>query len=388
MPDIFDTLTEAKPKGDVFDTLAQGTSTPEKPADVFAHLGHEAAGYETKLAPEEEPKFQEWKAKVAPKDSGQDYDWRGFWKAGSELDKKTGHGTDKFKKPNHPTFSDQSQYSTSETPGGKWGKDESGKDTFTPSQWMTKDQQRAGQLKDYFKVKEPEAVLLPNDGETQGRDALKQFLEFKSTFDMTPAGFMAQGNAILDEGKREDVYNAFLNSQKDIANSPAGFFAEAHRAGMRGMDLPRTPVQKMYETLGFPQAYVERKPGEPELDGTGNPNLDKFIEGISSVAPKVGMVSGEEAQSWVNKLTSSDWWLGKDRSEEPPTIKPSEVGWIAGAHSGVLRSAAKTFNFFVSPEGVALLGTSILSEDAQRAVAGRSGFIPWYWTKVPLSSLA
>lgn len=66
--------------------------------------------YETKLTPEEESKFQEWKSKNAPKDSGQDYDLRGAFKAGVTPDEATGHWPDTFKKPNHPTFSDQSQY--------------------------------------------------------------------------------------------------------------------------------------------------------------------------------------------------------------------------------------------------------------------------------------
>ena len=66
--------------------------------------------YDTKLSPEDEAKFQDWKAKYAPNDSGQDYDLRGAYKAGVTPDPNTGHMPDTFKKPNHPTFSDQSQY--------------------------------------------------------------------------------------------------------------------------------------------------------------------------------------------------------------------------------------------------------------------------------------
>ena len=68
------------------------------------------AAYETKLTPDEEKEFQKWKAKVAPNDSGQDYDLRGAFKAGVEPDPQTGHMPDTFKKPNHPTFSNESQY--------------------------------------------------------------------------------------------------------------------------------------------------------------------------------------------------------------------------------------------------------------------------------------
>lgn len=66
--------------------------------------------YETQLTPDEEVKFQDWKKVNAPNDSGFDYDLRGAFKAGVTPDAKTGHWPDTYKKPNHPTFSDQSQY--------------------------------------------------------------------------------------------------------------------------------------------------------------------------------------------------------------------------------------------------------------------------------------
>lgn len=66
--------------------------------------------YDTKLTPDEETKFKEWKAKYAPKDSGADYDLRGAFKAGLTPDAQTGHWPDTFKKPNHETFSVESNY--------------------------------------------------------------------------------------------------------------------------------------------------------------------------------------------------------------------------------------------------------------------------------------
>jgi anti-sigma regulatory factor (Ser/Thr protein kinase) len=66
--------------------------------------------YETSLTPQEEKQFQTWKQKYAPKDSGQDYDLRGAYKAGLKPDPTTGHWPDTYKKPNHPTFSNESKY--------------------------------------------------------------------------------------------------------------------------------------------------------------------------------------------------------------------------------------------------------------------------------------
>jgi len=73
--------------------------------------------YNTKLTVVEERKFQEWKGKHAPHDSGKDYDLRGAFKAGLKPDPKTGHWPDTFKKPNHPTFSNESKYAPYGEPG-------------------------------------------------------------------------------------------------------------------------------------------------------------------------------------------------------------------------------------------------------------------------------
>ena len=75
--------------------------------------------YNTYLNPTSETQFQGWKQRYAPQDSGQDYDLRGAFKAGLQPDAQTGHWPDTFKKPNHPTFSDQSKYAPFGNPG-KW----------------------------------------------------------------------------------------------------------------------------------------------------------------------------------------------------------------------------------------------------------------------------
>jgi hypothetical protein len=102
--------------------------------------------YNTKLSPEAEGGFQKY-LKKRSEEEGRDvsrdldtYDMRGFF-AGRHKTDKFKHGTDKFKKPNHSTFSDQSMYHGTSSPlggkweGGKWGKlgDE---ETFTPSRRM------------------------------------------------------------------------------------------------------------------------------------------------------------------------------------------------------------------------------------------------------------
>lgn len=90
--------------------------------------------YNTPLMPDEEAQFQSWIQEMSQKQGRDfsrdlyDYDLRGFFKSGG-AQAANGHFTDKFKKPNHPTFSDQSQYhgkdgylggQWSQAPDGSW----------------------------------------------------------------------------------------------------------------------------------------------------------------------------------------------------------------------------------------------------------------------------
>lgn len=105
--------------------------------------------YNTKLTPEQEAAFQ--KAYPKPGDL-YDYDLRGAFKANGFQPMGPGHMTDKFKKPNHPTFSDQSQYDGSEgIKGGKWGNQPDGSFNFTPGKGNV---YSPDELKSYFDKQE------------------------------------------------------------------------------------------------------------------------------------------------------------------------------------------------------------------------------------------
>lgn len=88
----------------------------EKKVPIDFKIGTKADGFNTPLTAKEVVAFDAWKTKYAPKDSGKDFDLRGAFKAG--MKPKDGHWPDTFKKPNHPTFSDESVYAN-ET-AGKW----------------------------------------------------------------------------------------------------------------------------------------------------------------------------------------------------------------------------------------------------------------------------
>jgi len=133
--------------------------------------------YNTDLSPQAEEKFQSWvekQSEIKGRDllrDLEDYDLRGFWKAGAHADEKSGHGSDMFKKPNHPTFSDESKYSGTIAPhggnymGGSWGKDDDNMDTFTPSKHMMANTHDEESLKKYMEEREPNTILILPDSE-------------------------------------------------------------------------------------------------------------------------------------------------------------------------------------------------------------------------------
>ena len=93
----------------------------------FPSRGEVNPTFDTQLSHTEEANFQTWrsaqvqKGNIHPNDVGQDYDMRGAFKAGINPDPVTKHWPDRFKKPNHETFSDESVYSSlTGTKPGTW----------------------------------------------------------------------------------------------------------------------------------------------------------------------------------------------------------------------------------------------------------------------------
>ena len=114
--------------------------------------------YDTQLTPEEQTDYSK---KYSPEDST-DYDMQGYYKANPNVDPHTDgtHYPDTFKKPNHPTFSDESIYNNVDgNQGGTWGTTSDGADTFTPGPTNVQTHGLNG-LIDYFQRTEPNAQLL------------------------------------------------------------------------------------------------------------------------------------------------------------------------------------------------------------------------------------
>lgn len=100
--------------------------------------------------------------KFSPGDNW-DYDMQGWNKANPDASPHTGaHYPDDFKKPNHPTFSDESIYNGVDGhQGGSWSKDTDGQDVFTAG--PTNIQMHGDALQDYFNKHEPGVQLITPD---------------------------------------------------------------------------------------------------------------------------------------------------------------------------------------------------------------------------------
>jgi hypothetical protein len=125
--------------------------------------------YNTPLSAPQEKDFQGW-MKAQTRDVSKDlfdYDLRGDWLQGAGRDER-GHGTDLFKKPNHPTFSTGSKYhGVDGNIGGEWGK-ANGSWTFTPGKTNLENYSHED-LQDYFgKVEKGNKLILPSIGVSGG----------------------------------------------------------------------------------------------------------------------------------------------------------------------------------------------------------------------------
>lgn len=117
--------------------------------------------FNTVLSPDEEEKYQAWATENHREKDVYDYDLRGAWRelqSGTMSEDERGHLGDKYKKPNHPTFSDQSIYSGQDgVAGGVWSRNAEGTDVYTPGRKLSSVE--ADRLRRYFLRNEPGVML-------------------------------------------------------------------------------------------------------------------------------------------------------------------------------------------------------------------------------------
>lgn len=271
--------------------------------------------FNTKLSPDQEADYE---TKFKPGDS-YDYDMRGWYKANPNADPNAEgvHYPDTFKKPNHPTFSDQSQYHSDDTPGGHWDQQPDKSYSFTPSSTNLKYQSKED-LQDYFnRVEKGNKLNLPQPNVEDRRDQslpdmLKGWLGSKFN--------MERFNAIMAHPMMSS--SAAIEANKPLpSETPLG-----DQLGLK--DLPQPPAPGMIDKL-LGTNGADRYQTWPErfVRGMVPDGLMQNLEGISTgkvpmwaMDPQTGEIhtSPEAIKEGVGLASSATYLDTLGRGLNPP----------------------------------------------------------------------
>lgn len=137
--------------------------------------------YNTELSPEQRTGLYDFLMQLSMQSGANryndmnDYDMAGAYLAGAKPGDNA-HFTDEFKKPNHPTFSNESKYNGVDGKhGGQWSED-GGQVSFTPSQWNLQNMGGAQGLQEYFNNVEPGVQLNAPQGDNAFKSAMSGLL--------------------------------------------------------------------------------------------------------------------------------------------------------------------------------------------------------------------
>jgi hypothetical protein len=242
----------------------------------------------TKLTPAEEEKFQDWRKKYAPGDSGEDYDLRGAFKEGLTPDER-GHMSDKFKKPLHPTFSEESIYHGAPTnrltkegfvkdiqEGGRWEKNDDGSFNFYPGRTNLHLHGPRG-LRDYFdKYEKGNKLILPQsdvspdlpiagqqyammDEEVKGGKVVRP--DFGGPSGKTGGGPTGEVVNIKGQFEQKKVYNAIQEIDKGRGPELMKRDPELYRQAVKEKqanykaEVRQKKEDAIYDVLKFPGQY-------------------------------------------------------------------------------------------------------------------------------------
>ncbi len=238
--------------------------------------------FNTVLSPDEEEKYQVWATENHREKDVYDYDLRGAWKelqSGTMSEDERGHLGDKYKKPNHPTFSDQSIYSGQDgVAGGVWSRNAEGKDVYTPGRKLSSVE--ADRLRRYFARNEPGVVLDLKDKVFEERPLpgvntpLGVFSGLGDTWKGIPAAVLQTASSAI---------TAFKNTGADILSRMGTDETRAWWEGQKAvMDQNARDIRE-YNKVHFEV--------DPETMGTAS----QIVYGLFKTLPKAmgyGLVGG------------------------------------------------------------------------------------------------
>jgi|GEM_PF-2018669 len=192
-----------------------------------------------------------------------DYDMAGAYINNLAQKGEDGFFYDIYKKPNHPVFSDDSQYNGVDGHyGGHWtdGTDEYPGGTFTPSEWNLKNMP-AEEMQQYFDRFEPEAkLILPEDKNEDIRSGDSMTVKYQAGGGggWNPFGFLSTLAAIIPGGQAVAPWLAGAGAVTSAVNGDiAGAAKQAAGAMASGLKTGGNPN----EALGYDK-FVPSTPDE------------------------------------------------------------------------------------------------------------------------------
>ncbi|HKO93453.1 MAG TPA: hypothetical protein VJU61_20005 [Polyangiaceae bacterium] len=266
------------------DVSGQSAPEPEpvtpiglEPPEEEKGRGATATGqrFETALDANEEARFQEWKRRYAPNDSGADYDLRGAFKAGVEPDPENGHWPDTWKKPNHPTFSDQSQYARlAPSKAGSWR----GETYVPPKQLPLKDRSLRVDMQDQQSQTQSggQSSSVQRTGSAVPRE------EFEANRDRVQQSY---GNQVQDQQVRDmETGNFYADRRRQLMQDAMDAEAKVTAAQAQNAQRQQAAQQKYQEIAARKEDPFE---GDGGIIGTIMAGIAVYLGGISS-----GMLGG------------------------------------------------------------------------------------------------
>jgi hypothetical protein len=307
----------------------------------------------TKLTKAEEEKYQSWRSKL-PKNlqwEG-DYDLKGLWKANPKVKPSPNlHFPDTYKLPNHPTFSNESKYYDSVTPGvgGYWGE---GEENFIKNPQIGPPVPHAENGMTYYQHGlDWKPKTISRDGSEVPKNQNAQYILSNES---TSLGTSRRDAELLDQIARRKEFEKYIGSQPQIKEStkstPAQEKERIRKNKEYAAQLPNAKVDEQgnisrinpnRSVTGEAENFMSRREDKAGEHALGALEAAGYAEGLGALgsAAKKAIAQSMESGILSNTYKLNPWAFKTNPEAYYRGI--GRTGLDDALESGVLRSNRK-----------------------------------------------